>query len=148
MILIALFLGVIFAPGSFAQEAEPHRFPKDITQMVDQIQPRMSHDDLMAVIMKKFPKAHSIGESWGGGGGTINFDLDGRYTLSLAEVQIASPHRKEPKFVNPESKIRVYDRKNKWTLSTSLPRAKKINRARERSGQPPANHSLDRPAAQ
>lgn len=140
MIHIALVLGVIFAPGSFANETDPHRFPKEITQLADQIQPHMSHADLMAVIKKKFPKAHSIGEAWGGGSGTLNFDLNGRYTLSLSEVENLNPHQKELKrFVHPESKITVYDRKNKWTLRRSLPRAKSINRERERDGLPPAN---------
>ena len=146
MIHLALVFSLTFGTGSFAQEADPHRFPTGITQLVDQIQPRMSHADLMAAIKKKFPKAHSIGEAWGGGGGTLNFDLDGRYTLSLSEVENLNPHQKEQKrFVNPESKITVYDQKNKWTLHESLPRAKQIKREGKDSS--PANHSLDRPAA-
>lgn len=108
----------------------------------------MSHADLMVVIMKKFPKAHSIGEAWGGGGGTLNFDLDGRYALSLSEVEQLNPHQKElERFVAPESKITVSDRKNKWTLRKRLPGANKMNREREGNGPSPDNHALDRPAA-
>lgn len=142
---ILLALGVILAPCSFADEADSQRFPKQVIEFVDQIRPNMSHADLLALIKRNYPKARSIGEMGGGGGVTLNFDLDGRYSLSLAEVE--DLRQKEPnRFVHPDANVRVYDRKNKWTLERSFGESKKPATKGKAGPQTPANKALQAPA--
>ena len=123
---IALAIGALLASVSFAQKSESPRYPKAIGRIIKTIRPNMTHAELVTAIKKEYPKAHGIGEAWGGGGGTVNFALDDRYSLSVAEVEDLKSDLKPPRrFVNPALEITVGDRVSKRSTNPFRKESKK-----------------------
>lgn len=110
--------------------------PDGVNQILGRIAPNMAEAKVEAIVKKYYPDAKRTLGSWSGQTGYVEFKLNKRYSISVAEYN--DPKDFESRFVHADMILYVYDWELKQRINISFHKWDQEKKDGGKTSEPPA----------